>query len=163
MAFTVREATIQYGTPKVARVQSIAFKGEIVRSLVSGTTITLTTYDMIEQIAEGLPIYEFEDLQAALGVTKGRLAELLSIPKATLQRRELVGALQPDESDRLIRFARILAEAIDVFDSLDKARRWLKAPQYGLGHAEPLDFCRTEAGAREVSDLLGRIEHGVYS
>jgi uncharacterized protein (DUF2384 family) len=27
----------------------------------------------------------------------------------------------------------------------------------------PLDFARTEIGAREVENLLGRIEYGVYS
>jgi uncharacterized protein (DUF2384 family) len=27
----------------------------------------------------------------------------------------------------------------------------------------PLDFAKTEIGAREVENLLGRIEYGVYS
>jgi len=27
----------------------------------------------------------------------------------------------------------------------------------------PLDYARTEAGAREVENLLGRIKYGVYS
>jgi uncharacterized protein (DUF2384 family) len=27
----------------------------------------------------------------------------------------------------------------------------------------PLDYAETEIGAREVEDLLGRIEYGVYS
>jgi uncharacterized protein (DUF2384 family) len=27
----------------------------------------------------------------------------------------------------------------------------------------PLDYARTEIGAREVEKLLGRIDHGVYS
>ena len=33
----------------------------------------------------------------------------------------------------------------------------------GLGGRIPLDTMRTEAGAREVENLLGRIEHGVLS
>jgi uncharacterized protein (DUF2384 family) len=32
-----------------------------------------------------------------------------------------------------------------------------------LGHATPLALADTEFGAREVEDLLGRLEHGVYS
>jgi uncharacterized protein (DUF2384 family) len=35
--------------------------------------------------------------------------------------------------------------------------------QPGLGGAVPLDFAKTEIGAREVENLLGRIEYGVYS
>jgi putative toxin-antitoxin system antitoxin component (TIGR02293 family) len=63
----------------------------------------------------------------------------------------------------LVRFARLLGRAVDVFESLDGARRWLKAPQYGLGEAIPLEYAKTDVGAREVELLLGRIEHGVYS
>jgi uncharacterized protein (DUF2384 family) len=39
----------------------------------------------------------------------------------------------------------------------------LRSPQIGLGGAVPLAYAETELGAREVEDLLGRIEYGVYS
>ncbi|PYJ36479.1 MAG: hypothetical protein DME81_10160 [Verrucomicrobia bacterium] len=54
-------------------------------------------------------------------------------------------------------------DATDVFGEIDKARAWLKHPQYGLGGAVPLDYAETEIGAREVDNLLGRIDYGVYS
>ena len=47
-------------------------------------------------------------------------------------------------------------------ESVDDGRRWLRSPALGLGGAVPLEF-KTEVGAREVENLLGRIEHGVYS
>jgi putative toxin-antitoxin system antitoxin component (TIGR02293 family) len=71
--------------------------------------------------------------------------------------------LSPDESDKVIRFLRLLRQATDLFGSTEKARAWLKYPQYGLGGAVPLDYASTEAGAREVENLLGRIKYGVYS
>jgi uncharacterized protein (DUF2384 family) len=46
---------------------------------------------------------------------------------------------------------------------VNKARVWLKFPQRGLGGAVPLDYAETEVGAREVDNLLGRIDYGVYS
>ena len=39
----------------------------------------------------------------------------------------------------------------------------VNSPQVGLGGAVPLDYAETELGAREVEDLLSRIEYGVYS
>ena len=48
-------------------------------------------------------------------------------------------------------------------ESEANARQWLNAPQFGLGGAIPLEYAGTEVGAREVEDLLGRIEYGVYS
>jgi len=32
-----------------------------------------------------------------------------------------------------------------------------------LGGAIPLEYARTEVGARELEKLLGRIDYGVYS
>jgi putative toxin-antitoxin system antitoxin component (TIGR02293 family) len=40
---------------------------------------------------------------------------------------------------------------------------WLKSPQKALGGKTPLEYSDTEPGAREVEDLLGRLEHGVFS
>ena len=73
------------------------------------------------------------------------------------------GRLTPAESDRVMRYARLLGRAVEVLEGEDAARRWLTRPQYGLGGAVPLDFAETEAGAREVENVLGRIDYGVYS
>ncbi len=48
----------------------------------------------------------------------------------------------------------------EVFENEESARRWLKRPQIGLGGKVPLELLKTEAGAREVEDLLVRIDHG---
>jgi uncharacterized protein (DUF2384 family) len=32
-----------------------------------------------------------------------------------------------------------------------------------LGGRSPLDFAQTEPGAREVENVIGRLEHGVFS
>jgi putative toxin-antitoxin system antitoxin component (TIGR02293 family) len=55
------------------------------------------------------------------------------------------------------------ALAEEVLEDAGRAREWLHQPQRGLGNRIPLDLIRTEAGAREVEDLLGRIEYGVFS
>jgi putative toxin-antitoxin system antitoxin component (TIGR02293 family) len=80
-----------------------------------------------------------------------------------LRRRKLSGKPDPAESDNDVRFAYLLGLASQSLDSVENARAWLASPQIGLGGAIPLDYARTESGAREVGDLLGRIEDGVYS
>ena len=40
--------------------------------------------------------------------------------------------------------------------------QWLATPQPGLNAEKPLEFARSEIGAREVEDLIGRLEHGVF-
>lgn len=118
---------------------------------------------MIEQIQVGLPILELDTLQKMLAVPMEILANKLGISKATLHRRKVEGRLDAFESERVVRFARLMGKAIQVFGGEDKAREWLNKSQFGLGGAVPLDYAETEIGAREVENLLGRIEYGVYS
>lgn len=118
---------------------------------------------LIAALQAGLPVHELEELQSTLDLPIERLAPLLGISRATLHRRKAAGRLDPAESDRVVRFARLMGRAVEVLESEEHARRWLASPQFGLGGAVPLEYAMTEVGAREVEDLLGRIEHGVYS
>lgn len=123
----------------------------------------LPSSEIITAVQDGLKIGEMENLRACLGLPLEGLASKLGISKATLHRRKAAGRLDPAESDRVVRFARLMGKAIEVLESEDHARKWLMSPQVGLGGAVPLDYAETEVGAREVEDLLGRIEYGVYS
>ena len=118
---------------------------------------------LIRQIKKGLRFTELETLQHSLDMPFEQLAAKLSISRSTLQRRKHAGRLSPDESDKVIRYSRLLHQAADFFGDIEKARAWLKHPQYGLGGAVPLDYASTETGAREVENLLGRMKYGVYS
>jgi len=119
--------------------------------------------ELIRQIQKGLRFSELETLQNSLHMPFEQLAAKLAISRSTLQRRKAAGRLSPNESDKVIRYSRLVRQAADLFGDIEKARAWLKHPQYGLGGAVPLDYAGTEAGAREVENLLGRIKYGVYS
>lgn len=122
-----------------------------------------TPSKLILSLKAGLPVQELDDLQTSLDLPMERLVPMLGISKATLHRRKAAGRLDPAESDRVLRFARLLGKAVEVLESVENARRWLTSPQVGLGGAIPLEYAESEIGAREVEDLLGRIEYGVYS
>jgi putative toxin-antitoxin system antitoxin component (TIGR02293 family) len=119
--------------------------------------------ELIRQIQKGLRFCELETLQNSIDMPFEQLAAKLSISRSTLQRRKAAGRLSPDESDKVMRLSRLLEHATKVFGDIEKARAWLKFPQRGLGGAVPLDYAETEVGAREVDNLLGRIDYGVYS
>jgi uncharacterized protein (DUF2384 family) len=43
------------------------------------------------------------------------------------------------------------------------ALKWLDSPQFGLNNETPFNYATTEEKLLDVIQLLGRIEHGVYS
>lgn len=123
------------------------------------------TYDPIkiyEKVKDGFSYTAFEHFQRNASLSAGALAELTQIPPRTLARRREQGRLEPEESDRLVRFARVFARALELFEgATDSARAWLSSPHRALGGATPLALAATDVGANEVQNLIGRLEHGI--
>ena len=118
---------------------------------------------MVSKVRSGLPLAEFYAMCETLALTEERLSGLLGMSRATLHRRKKGGYLDSAESDRLMRYTRLLLRASDVLGGTVGGRSWLLAPAFAFHGESPLDFADTEVGAREVEALLGRIEHGVFS
>jgi putative toxin-antitoxin system antitoxin component (TIGR02293 family) len=57
----------------------------------------------------------------------------------------------------------LFTKAQEVLRGRENARLWFTSPKIALGGKTPLEYADTELGAREVEDLLSRLEHGVFS
>ena len=116
--------------------------------------------DLVKLIRQGLPVGA---VQHVIDTGRLTLAEVDSVvlPRKTLANRRKLGTLTPDQSDRLVRVARVLAAAEETFGSKEKAGRWLRRPTAPLDGERPLDLLDTDEGTREVETLLGRIAHGI--
>ncbi len=123
----------------------------------------LVTPAFFRQVERGLSFSTLELLRRAIDLSLDKIAGQVGISRATLHRRKKEKRLTPAESEKVLRYARLFDQARRVFGDAASARLWLKFPQQALGQVAPLDYARTELGAREVEDLLGRIDHGVYS
>jgi len=119
--------------------------------------------ELRDRIRQGLPYASLEATADRLSLEREEISTILLLPPRTLSRRKRSHQLRPDESDRLFRLARIVAQAMDVLGNRDKASRWLRRPNRALGDAVPLHLLDTDAGTRRVEQVLGRIEHGVVS
>ena len=120
------------------------------------------TNDLILRVKKGLPASSFEKLRKKLGVSDNFLSRIVHIPNRTLTRRKQQGRLSPEESEKVLRIARLYDKAFEVFEDAAAAETWLKQPARALGGAVPLNYAATEIGAQEVVKLLIRIEHGVF-
>ena len=114
------------------------------------------------KVEGGLPYKSFRTLEGKMRVTTKDLAEMLSIPRSTLSRREQDGAFKTDESDRVYRYADLLALATEMLgNSEEKASLWLQKSRKIFGGHSAIEHAKTEIGAREVEKVIGRIRHGV--
>lgn len=118
---------------------------------------------LVEKLRMGFPMAEFYVLQKLLIIPEEELGRYIGISAATLHRRKKSQRLETPESERVVRFARLFSQCFEIFESKNAAREWLKTLNPGTAGESPLSYADTEFGAREVENLLGRIDHGVFS
>jgi putative toxin-antitoxin system antitoxin component (TIGR02293 family) len=123
-----------------------------------------TTAELVELTREGLPADILNTMADELAIQKVIVAKMLGISERTLSRRLAVNALlTAEESDRMVRLARVLAQAKETLGDMEKAGRWLQTSNRALEGDRPFDRLDTDAGVRSVEQILGRIAYGVYS
>ena len=114
----------------------------------------------IDATRRGIPVALVDRL-----VKSGRLTlaeiDLVVLPRKTLSHRRTLGALTPEQSDRLVRVVGAIAAAEQTLGSQEKAARWLRRPSAALEGDTPLSLLDTGEGAKEVEHLLARIDHGL--
>jgi putative toxin-antitoxin system antitoxin component (TIGR02293 family) len=117
---------------------------------------------LVARVQKGLPYGALERFLRNTALSISDLAQIVQIPLRTLMRRKAQRRLQPDESDRLLRASRIFGRALELFEGdIAAARRWLSTPLPAIGGARPIAVASTDVGAREVDNLIGRLEHGI--
>ena len=122
------------------------------------------TQDLVHKVEHGFPYTAFDKLMGLLSLSGTELAKLLDIPPRTLTRRKQAGRFGPNESERLLRLSKLLDAAAELFeDDRNGAVAWLRSPNRALNGETPLAMSKTEIGAREVEDLIGRLEYGVFT
>lgn len=119
---------------------------------------------LLKAVEKGFAWKTFERFVRNIGLPTEQIADVLGIPRRTLARRKSEGRLKSDESDKLLRLARVFGSALDLYDGdRDAAVLWLTDINIALGKVAPLDIARTHVGADEVENLVGRIQYGLFS
>ena len=119
--------------------------GRLVQGLPAAVLCTLVDH---------LSALKPEQVAGALGISARTLRRLQGQPQKPMP---------PDLASKTWLLAETLSQASAVFGNRDAAERWMAQPAMGLDGAVPIDLLRTLQGAELVTELLGRLEHGVYN
>jgi putative toxin-antitoxin system antitoxin component (TIGR02293 family) len=119
--------------------------------------------DWAHLVEEGVPIQDVVVFGREAGFTADELARLVHIPPRTYARRvKAKTRLDIPEGERAVRLMRLYDLAKTLFGTHGNTRKWLNTELPALGWRTPLDMARTEPGAREVENVIGAIEHGMF-
>ncbi len=116
--------------------------------------------DLARIVSHRIPLRALTHIQRQ-GLFSDAEIQRFIIPARTRRHREQKKEpLTIEESDRLVRMARVQAIAEDVFGDSTRANQWLREPLGELSGTAPLEWARTEAGARLVEGILAKIDWG---
>lgn len=125
-----------------------------------GATVRSET-DLVVLVREGLSPKAVGTLKQAVDLD----TELVA-PETTLRRRlQENRPLSVEESERMIRIARITTLAEDLFGDRALAHDWLRTPADFLPDSpaiSPMALSATDSGARLIEAIILRAEHGLF-
>jgi putative toxin-antitoxin system antitoxin component (TIGR02293 family) len=121
-------------------------------------------FDLIALSNEGISKASVEALVGHLGISKKAFSEnILDTSVKTLERKKDTDKLDKRTSSHVIEIAKVVEHAFEVFEDENKVKLWLNSPNRALGGNKPIDLFYIPTGLGMVDDILGRIEHGVFS
>ena len=118
----------------------------------------------IATIRSGLSYNALAYFMKRTGLSLAELAPVFQVSTRTLQRYSAHDSLPPFISERLILLNDLFLQAEGSLGK-DGAQiaEWLRTPNDALGRVAPLSLLDTYRGFEEVSNVLGRLEWGVFS
>lgn len=128
------------------------------------TTPILSDFDVINMGLKGITKASLDKLASHIGVTRKSMAEdILDVSVKTLERKAPTAKLDKKISSHALEIARIMQHAYEVFEEEDKVKVWMNRENRALNNKKPVELFDTLTGLNMVSDILTRIEEGVYS
>ena len=124
-------------------------------------------FDLAQMVRRGLPL-TIQSTFISHGITKDEFYQIV-IPHRTFRHRTerlnkgMKELLSPDESDKAVRAARVLALAERVFANRDKALSWMRKAKKRFNGETPMEMLQTEAGARLVEQMLIQVDEGMFA
>jgi putative toxin-antitoxin system antitoxin component (TIGR02293 family) len=126
-----------------------------------------TDFELAQIVRRGLPL-RTRAIFLAHGLTKDEFHLIVISLRTFRHRQERLKKgqdelLSPDESDKAVRAARVMALAERVFANREKALAWMRKAKKRFEGETPMQMLQTEAGARLVEQMLIQLDEGMFA
>ncbi|WP_404415053.1 antitoxin Xre/MbcA/ParS toxin-binding domain-containing protein [Marinospirillum sp.] len=117
-----------------------------------------------DAVHQGFKPKVYRNLAEKTKLSQSEFCKITHIPLSTMKRKLTNDErFSTQESDAIYRLAMLIKLATDLFSDEKKALDWIRESVYGLGGKRPLDMVATTVDFEMVKDLIGRVDHGVFS
>ncbi len=123
-----------------------------------------SSYDFIELATEGLNANAIKNFRTYYDLSLDTTAQMLNVSEPSIYRWTKANKnLERNLSIKLFEITDLFVHGTEVFGSKDNFFKWLNLPNPSLGGMLPQELIEIPEGISKINNILGRIEHGVYS
>lgn len=121
-------------------------------------------YDYIHIASKGLSANIIKNFRDYFNLSLEATANMLSVSEPSIYRwTKSNKTLERNISIKLFEIAGLFLLGEEVFGSKENFFKWLDLSNAALGGMRPNELLDVPEGVSKIRDILGRIEHGVYS
>lgn len=121
-------------------------------------------YDFIHIASKGLHANVIKNFRIYFNIPLQTTAHMLNVSEPTIYRWIRANKqLERNFSVKLFEVTDLFLYGSEVFGEKENFFKWLNLPNTALGGMEPQELIEIPGGVSKVKDLIGRMEHGVYS
>lgn len=125
---------------------------------------TYSVLDIHDLLIKGIPWGFVFKIKRKTGLHDNDLAAFLGVSTSTLQRahQDRKRRMSRNISEHAVRLAVVILAAFALLDGdAQSAVEWLQSPAFRLTGRVPFEASATEIGAKEVLNIMGRIDRGI--
>ena len=123
----------------------------------------MTAVEKMNMVRVGINKKDLESLKSKTNLDYDKLSALLSTNRATLINKKGKENFSTALSERIVSIAELYSYGFEVFEDEVKFNEWIVRPNKALGGKQPFELLDNQFGREEVKNVIGRIDHGVYS
>ncbi len=121
-------------------------------------------YDFISIATKGLNANVIKNFRIYFNLSLDTTAHMLNVSEPSIYRWTKANKnLERNISVKLFEISDLFLYGSEIFGSKDAFFKWLNLPNTALGGMQPQELIEIPEGVSKIKDILGRIEHGVYS
>jgi putative toxin-antitoxin system antitoxin component (TIGR02293 family) len=122
-----------------------------------------TDLEKVYAVRVGVSKDQLVSFKNTIDIDYDRLSFILGTTKTTLHKKQSKDTFSTSISEKVIGLMDVYRFGYEVFGEHNKFNKWVQTPNRALGNRIPLEVMDTFFGIREVTNIIGRIQHGVYS
>jgi len=119
--------------------------------------------DVLDLIKKGISKKALDNTLEMMGISLEEMSDILHVSERTLRRYTDTSLLNTKQSERILELTKLYHYGEEVFGNLETFKTWMDSTIMALGEKRPKEFLDTSIGIKLITNILGRIEYGVYS